>query len=97
MNTVKTERSLNELKTRAMPGLRRLGGLLLERVIGYAANRSPTATAGLTEVDTQNCGFAPNEAKYIAKCARWAAIIMRDYGKEAFWQFVSELKSTGSD
>ena len=92
-----TKRSLSELKTRAMSGLQRLGENLQDRVIDFAATKSPDVTAKLTEATLTNYGFYSDEAREIARSARWAAIIRRDYKEEAFQQFVNELKSTGSD
>jgi hypothetical protein len=91
------KRSLSELKTRAMSGLRKLDGKLQERIIEFAATKSPDASFKLTKATLTNCGFTEGEAEKIAKSARWAAIIRRDYKEEDFKKFIDELKSTGSD
>lgn len=89
-----TKRPLEQLTAWASRGLERVSGNPLTRIVQVAATNLPDATKKKVLPILVGYGFAQREAEFIAKSARWASVIRRDYGEESFWKLIAKFKST---
>lgn len=94
-----SKRSLIELSVLA-ESVFQLPSPLRGVVLELARTKSPSGTFQFVQKAVADTGLEavhPIETEKIAKAARWLAVLRRDYGEEAFVEFVESRDTVSTD